>query len=362
MRFAVLPGVILVVVSALWVYIDARRLKVLSSGESSVGYGLGTLFLWVVFFPVYLVKRRRWIEGRPVVLAGAGQKDPVTGRPGPGWYPDPARADSIKYWDGSAWGASAPRPTVKPRSRSAAILIAIGITVVLFALSAVASVVITIETETVNTAEVAQILADHFNTVQNDVSEVECPAHVPRRAGHLYYCTIAVAGAYKQIEVDEHSGGTFTYLLTTSLVPEPAGPEVSSGSTTGTAALEPTTTEAASMVPLDTAVAVALSRDPTAAGSPPVAVSCDATVLPLTAGETFVCGADSIPPTQGFPVAVKVDDPTTVPVVEEAWDSSNVSCEHPRWALQAFATAGLQCIDRNAAGVTVNGACTGCPF
>jgi hypothetical protein len=54
---------IIVVVSAIWVYIDAKQIGVrkgLISGMFDNGPGVwcaGTLLLWIVVFPAYLIKR-----------------------------------------------------------------------------------------------------------------------------------------------------------------------------------------------------------------------------------------------------------------------------------------------------------------
>lgn len=67
-----------VVLSALAVYADARRLKIGKTGQgglgdmSPVGWAAATLFLWVVAFPYYLVKRNALKEA-----ALANPKEPA---------------------------------------------------------------------------------------------------------------------------------------------------------------------------------------------------------------------------------------------------------------------------------------------
>jgi hypothetical protein len=50
------------------------------------------------------------LGGVGLILAGAAQKQPAnkgTGLAAPGWYPDPSRPGSTRYWNGSAWADSA---------------------------------------------------------------------------------------------------------------------------------------------------------------------------------------------------------------------------------------------------------------
>jgi hypothetical protein len=57
-------GPTLVLVSAIWVYMDAKKLgirKGLMPGLFDMGpqlWAVGTFFLWILFFPFYLVKRK----------------------------------------------------------------------------------------------------------------------------------------------------------------------------------------------------------------------------------------------------------------------------------------------------------------
>ena len=59
---------LIVVASAVWVYWDASSNKIgpvpdkKSFNQSAFMWGLGCIFLWIVVFPVYLVKRKQLIE------------------------------------------------------------------------------------------------------------------------------------------------------------------------------------------------------------------------------------------------------------------------------------------------------------
>jgi hypothetical protein len=48
---------IVVVVSTIWVWADASGRDWSATGGSTVGWVLGCLFLWIVFFPLYLARR-----------------------------------------------------------------------------------------------------------------------------------------------------------------------------------------------------------------------------------------------------------------------------------------------------------------
>ena len=87
----------LVLLSALWVYADAKRIgarKGLVPGLGDVGPGgwfLATLFLWIVAFPLYLSKRgqiRAAAQGHPGAFSAPGFAPPGPyGPPGGGFGP-----------------------------------------------------------------------------------------------------------------------------------------------------------------------------------------------------------------------------------------------------------------------------------
>lgn len=75
--------VLVVVITAVWVYLDATKNKIgkvkNSKGMfnmSAGAWGTVTLFLWIIGFPAYLIKRSSLIEKAkesPVVVEGAGR-------------------------------------------------------------------------------------------------------------------------------------------------------------------------------------------------------------------------------------------------------------------------------------------------
>ena len=74
---------------AVWVAYDASKRPGLG-----MEWALGVLLLWIIFFPWYLIERRKY----PVAVA---QQAPEL--PPPGWYRDPEIAELQRWWDGVQW-------------------------------------------------------------------------------------------------------------------------------------------------------------------------------------------------------------------------------------------------------------------
>lgn len=82
--------VILVVIgTSIWVAVDAN-----SRGLSGLGWGLGSLLLWIFVFPYYLVERQK--------VPALAVRTP--GTPAGEWKPDPMAPDALERWhDGQAF-------------------------------------------------------------------------------------------------------------------------------------------------------------------------------------------------------------------------------------------------------------------
>lgn len=87
---------VVVVVTTVWVSLDARE-----QGLDPVEWTLLVLLLWIVGFPLYLIKRYQATKALPV---NAGMPPP----PPPGWYADPWRMAAQRWWDGRAWTSHVP--------------------------------------------------------------------------------------------------------------------------------------------------------------------------------------------------------------------------------------------------------------
>jgi hypothetical protein len=114
--------------STIWIGFDASK-RDWNEGSSTAVWVIGSLLLWIVVFPLYLVKRRRVpIKGGTIAGESSSQPHPAyvhqpppppptTAVPlaPPGWYPDPHESTSQRYWSGSAWtehtSTGAPQPT-----------------------------------------------------------------------------------------------------------------------------------------------------------------------------------------------------------------------------------------------------------
>lgn len=57
----------IVIITAVWVYEDAKKRK-LDKGESATAWALGTLLFWIIVFPYYLIKRSNTEKDKTIVL------------------------------------------------------------------------------------------------------------------------------------------------------------------------------------------------------------------------------------------------------------------------------------------------------
>jgi uncharacterized protein DUF2510 len=131
---------IVVIASTVWVAVDAGSFDWSSSGVARrpATWALGVFLLWIVFFPLYLVKRgsapRKGATAEapgPISPPAAGPiagvaspppppparpagtaataldpAPPIAGPPA-GWYADPRGQSRLRYWDGAAWTEAA---------------------------------------------------------------------------------------------------------------------------------------------------------------------------------------------------------------------------------------------------------------
>ncbi len=79
--------VVLVIPSTIWVAFDASKRPGLP-----MDWALGVFFLWIIFFPWYLIERRKYPVAQP---------EPEF--PPPGWYRDPESGRGQRWWDGTQW-------------------------------------------------------------------------------------------------------------------------------------------------------------------------------------------------------------------------------------------------------------------
>src|SRR5690242_18277474 len=99
-----LLGVVVVLASAAWGYIEARQLY--PAGQA-VAWGFGFVVLWIVIFPLFLARRRHIraelgldrVQAATSVTTGA----PPPSTSPPGWYDDPWRQGALRWWDGFGW-------------------------------------------------------------------------------------------------------------------------------------------------------------------------------------------------------------------------------------------------------------------
>lgn len=82
---------LVVVGSAIWVLVDAPTRGL------SAWWAAGTLFLWIVVFPIYLVQRG---QAPPTPRA----RPPAPAVPQGRWEPDPRNPERLERWrEGSTW-------------------------------------------------------------------------------------------------------------------------------------------------------------------------------------------------------------------------------------------------------------------
>ena len=113
-----------VVGTSIWVAVDASRLGVkrgtLDGGlfdMGPAGWFFGVLFLWIIGFPAYLIKRPRYVANRDRISGdhALGTHSPVGEElrrdagdaldrsNAPGWYPDPSNPSVQRYFNGTQW-------------------------------------------------------------------------------------------------------------------------------------------------------------------------------------------------------------------------------------------------------------------
>lgn len=63
---------------------------------------LGVLLLWIIFFPWYLLERRKYPVAKTTPELPVAQSTPQL--PSPGWYIDPHDPALLRWWDGTRWG------------------------------------------------------------------------------------------------------------------------------------------------------------------------------------------------------------------------------------------------------------------
>ncbi len=81
---------LVVIGTTIWVAADVKD-RPAPGGIHPIGWVVGCLVLWIVFFPWYLGARTRapvWPGGTP---------------PPPGWYADPDDKRRKRWWDGKQW-------------------------------------------------------------------------------------------------------------------------------------------------------------------------------------------------------------------------------------------------------------------
>ena len=127
-----------VVGTSIWVAVDASRLGVKRGtldgrlfDMGPVGWFFGVLFLWIIGFPAYLIKRPEYVANRNILSGTQGlpthpQIDDGLGRGSgntlvqlnaPGWYPDPSDPSMQRYFNGTEWtDLPAPPPTDRAMS------------------------------------------------------------------------------------------------------------------------------------------------------------------------------------------------------------------------------------------------------
>ena len=91
-----------VISTSIWGYIEARRIY--PAGQA-IAWGFGFVLFWIVVFPIFLVSRSRRLAqlGTEQPSVTAHQMGPPPSSRPPGWYADPWRQGSVRWWDGFQW-------------------------------------------------------------------------------------------------------------------------------------------------------------------------------------------------------------------------------------------------------------------
>jgi hypothetical protein len=102
--------VLVIVATSVWVLIDAHAIGAVRdkslgmAGTSPAAWFVGSLLVWIIVFPMYLLHR-------PAIKSAAEARKLVPSNPAmppAGWYDNPERPGTQRWWDGSAWGPVAP--------------------------------------------------------------------------------------------------------------------------------------------------------------------------------------------------------------------------------------------------------------
>jgi hypothetical protein len=103
-----------VIATSIWGYIEARQLY--PAGQA-IAWGFGFVLLWPVFFPIFLLSRSRRLHeltleqlhvpnsqmAPPPPPAPPSQTSAAPSERPPGWYDDPWRQATSRWWDGFHW-------------------------------------------------------------------------------------------------------------------------------------------------------------------------------------------------------------------------------------------------------------------
>jgi hypothetical protein len=114
--------------ATIWVIADTASLGVkrgcLGGGFADMGrlgWALCMLLIWIIALPLYLATRPKYVERKRTLTANPGQAlnsgapiPPLPAGPPPAWYADPHNPGNLRWWDGTAWGPTAPAQAPPP--------------------------------------------------------------------------------------------------------------------------------------------------------------------------------------------------------------------------------------------------------